>query len=230
MMTLTFRWLHQDVVTLLQLLIVLNISLASPLTPNAESSPSRDIVAASADARSTRLIPPRLWYARWLNDSTPSLTSLSNPPHVLTYEVPMTNVAVEFFLYDDRPLNRVALRLAIKSGQRSLREHLAAKGDDWLSPTHNPFISFTQGQCFLRIDSLAAPNGRLRMTYKTLLAIYDAFLEVFVIQRNEIEAAMRMRVADITVGHGAATLNNPAPNGIKDATSFTTRARFRRLK
>ncbi|KAL8795136.1 MAG: hypothetical protein Q9182_007565, partial [Xanthomendoza sp. 2 TL-2023] len=163
-----------------------------------------------------------------LNDSTTSLTPLNNPPHALTYEVPMTNIAVEFFLYDDRPLDRVGLRLAILKGQTWLRERLATKGDDWLSPTHNPFESFTQGHCFLRIDSLKAPNGRPRMTYKTVLAIYDAFSEVFVARRNEMEAAMRMKVADIVVGHGAATLNNPAPDGMKDGRSFMTRTRVTR--
>ena len=128
----------------------------------------------------------------------------------------MTNIAIEFALYDDHPLDRRALTLTINSVQRWLRAHLAAQGDDWLAPTDTPFVSFVHGQCFLRTDSLKAPNGRLRMTYKTVLAIYDAFEEVFIEQGNEVEGAMRMSVADIVVGHGSATVDNPDPHSVKD--------------
>ena len=124
----------------------------------------------------------------------------------------MSNIAVEFRLYDDRAIDRVALGLAIKTSQRWLRAHLAAHGDDWLSPTDNPFISYIIDKCFLRMDSLKAPNGRLRMTYRTVLAIYEAYAEVFLEQGNAVESAMRMSVADIIVGHGVVAVTNPAPD------------------
>ena len=138
------------------------------------------------------------------------------PPRTFTYEVPMTNIEIDFALYDDHPLDREALWLAINSGQQWLREYLAAHGDGWLSPTANPFTSSIHGQCFVRIDSLKAPNGRLRMTYKTVLAIYEAYAVVLFEQGNEAEGAMRMRVAGIVVGHGSVTVNNPVPGSIKN--------------
>lgn len=151
------------------------------------------------------------------------MTSLRGlPPRTFTYEVPMTNIAVDFALYDDHPLDRVALGLAIKTSQRWLRAHLAAHGDDWLSPTDNPFISFIIEKCFLRIDSLKAPNGRSRMTYRTVIAIYDAYTEVFLEQGNAVEGAMRMSVAGIIVGHGIITVNNPVPDAMENGTVSDT--------
>ena len=221
--------LFQAVSAFLQLLMLLGFSTASPLTLNGAKQLSRDAHETSQSPRSTRLeyanllanqIPanskarPRTTPSRYLTLASPL------PPHVrtLTYEVPMTNIAIDFALYDNHPLDRDALRLAIHSGQQWLRAHLAAHGDDWLAPTHNPFTSSIHGQCYIRVISLKAPNGRSLMTYKTVLAIYDAYAEVFVEQGNEVEGVMRMIVANIIVGHGLVTAENPVPDFIKNGT------------
>ena len=127
----------------------------------------------------------------------------------------MTNLAIDFALYDDHPLNLDALRLAISSGQRWLGDRLVLHGNDWLSPTDNPFTSSIHGRCFIRIDSLKAPGGRSRMTYRTVLDIYDAYEEVFIAQGNAAEGAVRMSVAGIIVGHGAVTVEDPAPGSVR---------------
>ena len=130
--------------------------------------------------------------------------------------MPYTNIEIDFALYDDHPLDREALWLAISSGQEWLREYLAAHGDGGLAPAANPFTSSIHGQCFLRIDSLKAPNGRARMTYKTVLAIYGAYAEVLFEEGNEAEGSMRMSVAGIVAGHGIIVANNPVPDSIKN--------------
>ena len=138
------------------------------------------------------------------------------PPRTFTYEVPMTNIAVEFALFDDHPLDGVAVQKAINSGQHRLLAHLATHGDEWLLATDNPFISFIHEKCFIRIDSLKSPNGRLRMTYRTVLAIYVAYAEVFIQQGNDVEGVMRMSVADIIVGHGIVAVNDPSVDAIQN--------------
>ncbi|KAL8794093.1 MAG: hypothetical protein Q9195_003278 [Heterodermia aff. obscurata] len=185
--------------------------MPSPLTLNGANRLSRETFEASQNAKSAKLslrtnTPPRLTFPNPL------------PARTFAYDIPMTNIAIEFALFDDHPLNRMALQQTINSGQRWLRAYLEAHGDSWLASKDNPLVSLIPDQCFIRIDSLKAPNGRARMTYKTVLAVYDAFEEIFIEQGNEVEGAMRMSVTDIIVGHGIVTIKNPAPDSAKNGT------------
>ncbi|KAL8702862.1 MAG: hypothetical protein Q9201_003975, partial [Fulgogasparrea decipioides] len=155
------------------------------------------------------------------NTTSPLLTSSRNDVRVFAYDVPGTNVALNFILFVDRPIDRLGLTIAIESGHRWLRRRLDEKGDDWLAPEDDPFISLSRGKCYLRIDSVKAPSGRSRLTYRTLLAVYEGYYEAFISHRNEIEGSIRIKVADIIAGHGAASIKLPEMPATKEEAAST---------
>ena len=133
---------------------------------------------------------------------------------MLTYDVYGTNVAVEFILYLKNPIDRQALGRAIQTGKQRLWNRLKEEGDDWLAGEDDPFISTTAKECWIRVDSVKGPGGRSRLTYRTLLAVFEAFWNVLYLLRNEKEGSMRIKVAEILAGYAAARVSGPESSAI----------------
>ena len=123
-------------------------------------------------------------------------------------------MAVEFILFLENPIDRHALGLAIYTGKKRLWDRLDEEGDDWLAGEDDPFISTTAEKCWIRVDSAKGPGGRSRMTYRTLLAVFEAFWNVLYLLRNEKEASMRIKVADIVAGYAGVRVSSPGPSAI----------------
>ena len=121
---------------------------------------------------------------------------------------------VDFILNLENPIDRQALGLAIYTGKQRIRDRLEEEGDDWLAGEDDPFISTTAGKCWIRVDSAKSPDGRSRMTYRTLLAVFEAFWNVLYLLRDEKEASMRIKVANIVSGFAAARVSGPEPSAI----------------
>ncbi|KAL8737570.1 MAG: hypothetical protein Q9181_001548 [Wetmoreana brouardii] len=201
-MMYTYTQCVRALVFILQLHIFFDLSSASPPgTLSVESSLSRGTIHASDNAN---LTTPAL-----KTTTSPLLTSSRNGFRVFAIDVPGTNVALEFILFEHRPINRLALKLAIETGHQWLEKRLIEKGDDWLAPDDDPFISFMMGKCVLRIDSVKAPSGRSRLTYRTLLSVYEGYHVAFISERNERQGTIRIKVADIIAGHGSASTEHP---------------------
>ncbi len=128
---------------------------------------------------------------------------------MINYEVIGTNVAIDFILFLDKPMQHHPLGLVLLRGKRWLEERLNEKGDDWLAVEDDPFVSTVVHECWLRIDSVRAPNGRSRMTYKTLLSVFDGLWNVLYLLRNNSGGSIRIKVADILAGHGAISVEPP---------------------
>jgi len=128
---------------------------------------------------------------------------------MFSYEVLGTNVAIDFILFLDKPIEHHSLGVAILNGKRWIEQRLGEKGDDWLAPEDEPIVSTVLHECWLRIDSKKAPNGRSHLTYKTVLSVFNGFWNVLYSLRNNYAASMRIKVADILAGYGAISVEPP---------------------
>lgn len=126
---------------------------------------------------------------------------------------------IDFLLFEDKPIDRPALGLAIFTGKQYLKNRLEKQGDDWLADEDDPFISVQPGLCWIRNDAAKTSSGRSRMTYRTLLTVYEAYWNVLFLSRNERESSMRIHVAGQLSGYAAVTINDPAPSSGHESTS-----------
>lgn len=122
-------------------------------------------------------------------------------------------MAIEFVLYLERPVERHALARALLNGKIKIQDHLNAYGDSWLEAEDDPYISASPEECYIRVEATVAPSGRTRMTYRTLLRIYDAYWTVLYLSRMENEGTMRITVADQVAGYGIIRVKDPTKPG-----------------
>lgn len=125
------------------------------------------------------------------------------------YDVHGTNVAIDFILFLDKPIEHHPIGLAILQGKNFVEQRLSEKGDDWLAKEDEPIVSTVLHECWLRIDSKRTPDGRSRLTYKTLLAVFDGLWNVLYLLRNDSAGSMRIKVADLLAGYGAIAVEPP---------------------
>jgi len=128
---------------------------------------------------------------------------------MFNYEVHGTNVAIDFILFLDKPIQHHPMGLAILKGKRWIEQRLIEKGDDWLAAKDEPFVSTVLHECWLRFDSKKAPDGRSRLTYKTLLSVFDGLWNVLYLLRNNSAGSMRIKVANLLAGFGAISVEPP---------------------
>lgn len=130
------------------------------------------------------------------------------------YEVLGTNVVIDFILFLDKPMQHHPIGVALLNAKRWLEDRLKEKGDDWLAVEDEPFVTTVLHGCWLRIDSIRAPNGRSRMTYRTLQSVFDGLWNVLYLLRNNSAGSIRIKVANILAGHGAVSVEPPEPETV----------------
>ncbi|KAL9002127.1 MAG: hypothetical protein Q9188_004929 [Gyalolechia gomerana] len=137
------------------------------------------------------------------NRTNSTLTPTNAPEiRVLHYNVPESNVDMEFVLFLDHPMDDSAFGLALRQGIVRIRDRLVIQGDDWLTRDDDPFLSIVPGECSIWIDSLKTATGRSSMTYKTLLAAFVGLWNRLYVERQEWEVSFRIQVAGLTAGYG----------------------------
>lgn len=137
---------------------------------------------------------------------------LDDDEHItLDYRVPYSNIDIDFILWIDKPVDRQSLELAILSGQRSIRNRIISQGEDWIQPEDDPFVSVIPDEIWLRNDSSKTYGGRRRMTYTTLLRVYEAYWRVLFYGKRNCEASMQIKVANVIAGHAALSTKAPDP-------------------
>ena len=158
------------------------------------------------------------------NNAALSLPSTDEDVRVFTHEVLGTDVAIEFILYLHHPVERRALGETLLGGKAWLRRRLKDHGDDWLAADDDPYISAVAGRCYVRIDGDKAPNGRSRLTYKTLLRVYEGYWNALYLARNEFEGSMRITVANQLAGYGVVRVKDPTiTTAVKDHEGTSVR-------
>ncbi|KAL8953163.1 MAG: hypothetical protein Q9222_000984 [Ikaeria aurantiellina] len=146
--------------------------------------------------------------ATTLSSKAIGLPSPANPEtRVFTYDVFETDVSIDFILFLRHPLERQALGAAIYSGRRWLYNRIDEEGDDWVQDEDDPFVSTVPGRCYIRVDSLKTNTVRRRLTYRTLLTVFDGLWQALYLGRQEQELSMRIKVAGLIAGHGAIRKN-----------------------
>lgn len=128
---------------------------------------------------------------------------------MFNYEIPGTNIAVDFILFLDKPIHHHPMGLAIRNARRWVDKRLKEKGDDWLAAEDEPVVFNVQHGCWLQIDSKKAPDGRSFLTYRTLRAVFEGFWNVLYLLRNDHAGSMRIKVANTLAGFGAISVEPP---------------------
>ncbi|KAL8659918.1 MAG: hypothetical protein Q9202_006899 [Teloschistes flavicans] len=146
------------------------------------------------------------------NATWSSQAHLDDDEHItLDYRVPYSNIDIDFILWIDKPVDRQSLELAILSGQRFIRNRIISQGEDWIQPEDDPFVSVIPDEIWLRNDSSKTYGGRRRMTYTTLLRVYEAYWRVLFYGKRNCEASMQIKVANVIAGHAALSTKAPDP-------------------
>ncbi|KAL8966571.1 MAG: hypothetical protein Q9197_005909 [Variospora fuerteventurae] len=144
----------------------------------------------------------------WNHSTQSNRSDLVLPPtlprdiRVLNYNVPDTNVDMEFILFLRDPIEASVLKQALGSGVFRVRDRLLTQGDDWLPRRDDPYFSIVPGKCIVRIESVKTASGRSSMTYKTLLAAFVGMWNLLHVEDQDWEASFRIQVAGLTAGHG----------------------------
>ncbi|KAL9583693.1 MAG: hypothetical protein Q9212_002559 [Teloschistes hypoglaucus] len=119
------------------------------------------------------------------------------------YRIPYSNIDISFIVWLKKPVDHQSLGLAILSGQRYIRNRIISQGERWLQAEDDPFVSIIPDQIWLRNDSAKTSSGRCKMTYVTLLRVYEAYMTVLYEGKRSLEASMQVRVANVVAGHAA---------------------------
>ncbi|KAI4173450.1 MAG: hypothetical protein LQ343_002983 [Gyalolechia ehrenbergii] len=145
----------------------------------------------------------QLTISRISNRTNSTLTPTNAPEiRILHYNVPETNVDMDFILFLDQPIDDSAFGLAIRQGILRIRDRLVSQGDAWLTRDDDPYLSTVPGECTVRIDSLKTATGRSSMTYRTLLAAFVGLWNRLYVERQEWEVSLRIQVAGLMAGYG----------------------------
>ncbi|KAI4190615.1 MAG: hypothetical protein LQ348_003629 [Seirophora lacunosa] len=100
----------------------------------------------------------------------------------------------------ENPIDRRAMGAAILSALQWIRERLRDKGDDWLDHEDDPFLSTVVGRCYIQIVTTKTETGRSRMTYRTLLTVFEGIWNALYVERLTMEACSRIHVAGLLAG------------------------------
>ncbi|KAL8648964.1 MAG: hypothetical protein Q9210_004680 [Variospora velana] len=154
----------------------------------------------------------------WSHSKQSNRSDLVLPPtlppdiRILKYNVPETNVDMEFILFLRDPIEGSVLQAALSQGVIRVRDRLITEGDDWLLRRDDPYYSVVPGRCIVRIESSKTASGRSSMTYKTLLAAFVGMWNRLYVEGEEWEASFRIQVAGLIAGHGTVRVTElPGP-------------------
>ncbi|KAI4194617.1 MAG: hypothetical protein LQ350_007672 [Teloschistes chrysophthalmus] len=111
------------------------------------------------------------------NATWPLQKSLEDEYDTFIYNIPYSNIDVDFIVWLKKPVDRQSLGLAILSGQRYLRNRIITGGERWIQAEDDPFVSIIPNHIWLRNDSTKTASGRTKMTYVTLLRVYEAYMK-----------------------------------------------------
>ncbi|KAL8988087.1 MAG: hypothetical protein Q9177_002783 [Variospora cf. flavescens] len=131
----------------------------------------------------------------WNHSMQSNRSDLVLPPtlprdiRVINYNVPDTNVDIEFILFLRDPIEDSVLKQALGLGVFRVRDRLLTQGDDWLLRRDDPYFSIVPGKCIVRIESVKTASGRSSMTYKTLLAAFVGMWNLLYVEGQEWEGA-----------------------------------------
>ncbi|KAI4167197.1 MAG: hypothetical protein LQ343_007409 [Gyalolechia ehrenbergii] len=141
--------------------------------------------------------------------ATSSLAPTNFEVREFTYEVPGTNTALDFIVFLDSPVEHQALGAAILSPIQWINKRIRDRGDGWLDHEDDPFESTVSGRCFIQIVSKKTNTGRSRMTYRTLLSVFEGMWNVLYASRQDLESCLRIRVAGLLAGFGTIRVEEP---------------------
>ncbi len=145
-----------------------------------------------------------------------SPTNLTFPVREINYNVPQTNIGIDFIIFLENPIERQPMGAALLSGIRSIRDRLREKGDDWLAKEDDPFVSSVPGRCFIQIVTKKMSTGRSRMTYRTLLRVLEGMWAVLYAGGLDMESCLRIHVAGLLAGFGSVRVE-PRPRELTAA-------------
>lgn len=147
---------------------------------------------------------------------------LDDEHDTFVYRIPYSNIDVDFIIWLKKPVDRQSLGLAILSGQRYIRNHIISQGEGWIQAEDDPFVSIIPDHIWLRNDCAKTSSGRSKMTYVTLLRVYEAYMKVLYDGKMCLEASMQVRVANVVAGHAALSVRAPDPISSKASDLVTT--------
>ncbi|KAI4180888.1 MAG: hypothetical protein L6R41_006964 [Letrouitia leprolyta] len=195
-------------ITYLQLLLFIHFFLASsinPVTPkntlHCNGFLASEIWNATADSRSA---------------NNPHPFPQNYNVREFTYEVPHTNTALDLIIFLDNPIEHTPFGVAVRSGIYRIKNRLnSPKGDSWLDNEDDPFISTIPHKCHIQIMSKKMESGRSRMTYRTLLNIFEGLWEALYEEAFEFETCFRVRVSGLLAGFGIVRVED-VPAGLEE--------------
>ncbi|KAL8779382.1 MAG: hypothetical protein Q9194_001479 [Teloschistes cf. exilis] len=125
------------------------------------------------------------------NITWPLQAHLDDEHDTFVYKIPYSNIDVDFIIWLEKPVDRQSLGLAILSGQRYIRNRIISQGEGWIQAEDDPFLSIIPDHIWLRNDSAKTSSGRSKMTYVTLLRVYEAYMKVLYEGKMCLEASMQ---------------------------------------